>query len=253
MASILPPPDDALLDINDISSVHILRGPQDTLFGKNTTGGVVVFTTTLPSDEFESSVSITTGSFNERNLSAMVNVPLSDSWTSRFSFVSKLRDGFIENDFLNVDTVNEDRQAAMLKLRYMAEENFTADINFDYSKVESTPRPSKCQVVSGSTGWLAELLDAIVITPSTGRKFVDFCQDSSLAVGGDTRSVLSDLDGKYLAEVMGTSLQFDWALYENLHLITGLRYTQEKRDFRLGIYVPDESTLNAAEGGMNPT
>jgi iron complex outermembrane receptor protein len=370
-------PDGALLDINDISSVQILRGPQGTLFGKNTTGGAVVFTTTRPSDEYEGSVSIASGSLNERNVSAMVNIPLSDAWASRFSFVSKLRDGFIDNEHLDVDAVNEDRQAAMLKFRYMGSESLTADINFDYSKVESTPRPSKCQIVPGYTGWLAELFDAIAITPSTGRKFVDFCQDSFLAGGGDKRTVLSDLDGQYLAEVMGVSLQFDWdigdslnfksitgyrntvaatdgdldgteivfnqkqsgndflepkntdqftqefqltgellngrvqyitglfffyedtddsilmniavspmspavagptsfflsatasqslatnastaafvqfdwELYEKLHLITGLRYTREKRDFTLRTFGPDASTLNGAEGGMAP-
>ena len=49
-------PDGALLDIYDIQSVQVLRGPQGTLFGKNTTGGALVFTTNSPVDEFEASV-----------------------------------------------------------------------------------------------------------------------------------------------------------------------------------------------------
>ena len=49
-------PDGALLDIYDIQSVQVLRGPQGTLFGKNTTGGALVFTTNRPSDEFEASL-----------------------------------------------------------------------------------------------------------------------------------------------------------------------------------------------------
>ncbi len=370
-------PDGALLDINDISSVQILRGPQGTLFGKNTTGGAVVFTTTRPSDEFEGSVSVSRGAYNEQNLSGMINIPLSDAWASRLSFVRKTRDGFIDNEFLDVDAVDEDRSAALFKLRYTGSEVLTVDVLADYSKVRSSPRPSKCQVVPEYTGWLAELFDTIVITPATGRKFVDFCQDSFEAGNGDPRTVLSDLDGNYLAEVKGASLhfdwdisdtlnfksitgyrntvaatdgdldgteivfnqkqsdndfllpkdtdqftqefqltgeawdgrlqyitglfffyedtddsilmntavspmgptvagpdtfflsatatqslaknvasaafvQFDWEVYERLHLIAGIRYTREKRDFTLATFLPDPNTLNRAEGGMQP-
>ena len=45
--------DGVLLDLVDIQSVQVLRGPQGTLFGKNTTGGAIVFTTNKPVDEFE--------------------------------------------------------------------------------------------------------------------------------------------------------------------------------------------------------
>ncbi|MDP4788678.1 MAG: Plug domain-containing protein, partial [Haliea sp.] len=54
-------PDGALLDLNDVQSVQVLRGPQGTLFGKNTTGGALVFTTNKPVEEFEGSVGLRVG------------------------------------------------------------------------------------------------------------------------------------------------------------------------------------------------
>lgn len=57
-------PDGALLDLNDIQSVQVLRGPQGTLFGKNTTGGALVFTSNKPVEEFEGSVGVRVGNYD---------------------------------------------------------------------------------------------------------------------------------------------------------------------------------------------
>lgn len=224
--------DGALLDIADIQSVQVLRGPQGTLFGKNTTGGAVVFTTNRPSPEFEAKITTATGSYNEQLVRGMVNVPLSDRWASRLAFFSKERDGYIENVHLDTTALDEDRLAALLKLRFEASNDLVMDIVADYSKVTSSPRVAKCKVVPEITGWLAELLDAIVITPSTGRKFIDFCQDSWEAGGGDMWTAESDIRAKYLAEVKGISLQFDWRLSEELSLksITAYRNTLAAQD-----------------------
>lgn len=224
--------DGALLDITDIQSVQVLRGPQGTLFGKNTTGGAVVFTTNRPAPEFESNVSVGTGSYNEEILSGMVNVPFTDRLATRLAFISKQRDGYVDNTFLGTESLDEDRLATLFKLRYEASENLVVDVVADYSKVTSSPRVAKCKVVPSITGWLAELLDEIVITPSTGRKFIDFCQDSWEAGGGDMLSAHSDIEANYLAEVKGISLQFDWLLTESLSLksITAYRNTIAAQD-----------------------
>ncbi|WP_230206927.1 TonB-dependent receptor plug domain-containing protein [Novosphingobium sp. Gsoil 351] len=55
---------DSLLDMSDIGSVQILRGPQGTLFGKNTSGGVILVNTDQPSHKFELKLEATTGPFN---------------------------------------------------------------------------------------------------------------------------------------------------------------------------------------------
>lgn len=232
----LPRADGALLDISDVQSVQILRGPQGTLFGKNTTGGAVVFTTNRPAEEFGADVSFGVGRLNDRIVNGMLNVPLTDKWLSRLSFFGRWRDGFIDNEFLDKDFVDEDRQAAIFKLRYLASDDLTVDIITDYSRVTSSPRPAKCKLVPGITGWLAELVDAIVVEPSTGRKYVDFCRDASEAGGGDPRSVESSLDAKYLAEVKGISLQFDWNISDALNFksITGFRNTKAAQDDDIG-------------------
>ena len=69
----------AVLDMIDIQQVEILRGPQGTLFGKNTVGGAISITTTKPNDEFGGKIDIKVGTDERRNVRGVLNIPLSDT------------------------------------------------------------------------------------------------------------------------------------------------------------------------------
>ncbi|KCZ61087.1 TonB-dependent receptor [Hyphomonas chukchiensis] len=62
----------------DIQRVEVLKGPQGTLFGRNTTAGLINMVTNKPSDQFEGSVSADVGNYDTWNLEGMLNVPLSE-------------------------------------------------------------------------------------------------------------------------------------------------------------------------------
>ncbi len=230
-------PDGALLDIADISSVQVLRGPQGTLFGKNTTGGAAVFTTNRPSDDFEFKISGTAGERAMRTVEGMVNVPLiDDKAAARIAFIAKEQDGYVHNAFDGRDYMNTDRDAVLVKLRYDVSDAVSLMWINDYSTVDQLARPQKCTVIPGRPGWLAELLDALVVTPATGRKYIDFCQDAQDAGGGDLDVVLSDLDrGRYESTIMGSSLQLSWDINETMNFksITAWRNTEAAQDDEL--------------------
>ncbi len=76
---VMPSVQTQLLDTFDMQSVEVLRGPQGTLFGKNTTGGAVNITTKRPNmTDFESDVRLSYGSFNEKRLQGSVDLPIVD-------------------------------------------------------------------------------------------------------------------------------------------------------------------------------
>src|SRR5210317_521961 len=106
-------PDGALLDIVDIQSVQVLRGPQGTLFGKNTTGGALVFTTNKPVEEFEGSLGARVGNFDRLDGDFVLNVPLTDKFYTRFSGAYRSRDGFIDNEFDGNKYMDEDRKSVL--------------------------------------------------------------------------------------------------------------------------------------------
>lgn len=84
-------------DLFDLESVEVLRGPQDTLFDRNVTGGAVVMRSTRPGDEFKRKVKVTVGSQSRRDLMAFISGPLNDKWGGKISVLSKNRDGYWDN------------------------------------------------------------------------------------------------------------------------------------------------------------
>lgn len=98
-----------ILDLIDIERVEVLRGPQGTLFGRNTNGGAISITTKKPGEEFAGDVSATYGTDNRVDLKGSLNVPIMDGLSSRFSVLSKNQDGYVKRDdgheFGDTDTV----------------------------------------------------------------------------------------------------------------------------------------------------
>ncbi len=84
----------ANVDLPDVERVEILKGPQGTLFGRNTIGGAVSVVTRNPGDKFAIRGEATAGRFNRMDAQASVDLPLTDSLSSLVTFSVKNRDGF---------------------------------------------------------------------------------------------------------------------------------------------------------------
>lgn len=81
----------------DIQQVEVIRGPQGTLFGRNTTAGIIKFDSVKPSEDFDAYVKASIGSYNTRNIEAAVGGGLTDNLAGRFSVLSQKRDDYIDN------------------------------------------------------------------------------------------------------------------------------------------------------------
>lgn len=84
----------ALLSLFDIERVEILRGPQGTLFGANTTGGVVNVVTKQPTGEFGGEAQVVYGNYNRLDLNAAINVPIAEGVAGKVSVLHTGSDGF---------------------------------------------------------------------------------------------------------------------------------------------------------------
>jgi iron complex outermembrane receptor protein len=90
----------AVFDLFDLQSLEILRGPQGTLFGRNTTGGVVNIRTSDPSEQLEGALGVTYGNYDYVRVQGLVSGPLIEGKLSgKLTGVFNDRDGFIENDY----------------------------------------------------------------------------------------------------------------------------------------------------------
>lgn len=88
----------AVLDLVDIAQVEVLRGPQGTLFGRNTIGGAISITSQKPADKFGGKISIGLGNDNARVIKASVDIPFSENFHSRLSFANMQQDGYVKRD-----------------------------------------------------------------------------------------------------------------------------------------------------------
>src|ERR1700676_3603570 len=87
----------AFLSLFDIDHVEVLRGPQGTLFGANTTGGVVNVLTKQPTGEYGGQAQVVAGNYGRLDVNAALNFPISDSLAGQVSVLHSGYDGFFKN------------------------------------------------------------------------------------------------------------------------------------------------------------
>jgi len=133
----------AIFDFNDIDQIEYLRGPQGTLFGKNTTAGALNVTTKLPSYTFGGTAEITVGNYNNQQYLATVTGPLIENvLAARLSVYDHTRDGFIENVATGGRNNDIGRQGGRLSLLLDADDDLSfrliADYNHSHESITSS-------------------------------------------------------------------------------------------------------------------
>lgn len=84
-------------DFFDLESVQVLKGPQGTLFGRNTTGGAVLLTPKKPTQELEGYAEVSMGNYDMGRAQGVINIPVSDSFRVRLGVDHQERDGYLKN------------------------------------------------------------------------------------------------------------------------------------------------------------
>ncbi len=84
-------------ELIDVASLQVLRGPQGTLFGRNSTAGAILVTTKKPTDEFEASIDLTAAEYDEYRAQGVISGPLGDKLAGRLALGYSDRAGFADN------------------------------------------------------------------------------------------------------------------------------------------------------------
>lgn len=139
-------PQGAVLDLLDIERVEVLRGPQGTLYGKNTIGGAIKYVTKEMSGDAEFSVQGTVGSYGQADLKLTGQVPLiEDKLYVGFGVASLNRDGYGEFllsalDNQDAENYNKDVTAARITLEYHATEDLLLKLDWDKTEDKSNAK-----------------------------------------------------------------------------------------------------------------
>lgn len=125
-------------ELIDVQAAEVLRGPQGTLFGKNTASGAINIRTVAPSTtESNAFFEVTGGDFGLTRISGATNIPLSDNVAFRGTVYSSQRDGFVDDDVFGDDIYNDrNRFGLRMQLGYESDNDFNMRIIADYSEID---------------------------------------------------------------------------------------------------------------------
>ena len=187
-------PQGALTDIYDLERIEVLRGPQGTLYGRNTIGGAVKYVTRKLSDKTEFSVKGTVGSYGQRDFVVRASTPLTDAFKLGGTIATFNRDGFGKNVVNGKDNYNKDITAGRISAEFTPNSALFVRLAADRTIDDSLPKQGY-RLTPGPAPTNQPVLD--------GRY--------------DTRANLYTVLGKsQQVKTSGQSMLVDWAITNNL-------------------------------------
>jgi iron complex outermembrane receptor protein len=150
-------PQGAVLDIFDIERVEVLRGPQGTLYGRNTIGGAVKYVTKKLGNEFGGKVRGAFGSYDQFDLTGTITVPVSDSLSIGGGVARYLRGGFGKNLNTGAEHYDKDVIAGRLSAEFAPSEGVFFRLAADKTVDKSNPRHGYREAGNGTDATFAPL------------------------------------------------------------------------------------------------
>lgn len=213
--------DGAILELVDVERIEVLRGPQGTLFGRNSTAGAIRYITKKPHFEgTEGAVSLALGDYDRRDLKASINLPLSDSVASRWSVASLQRDGYVDNLITGKDLGSKDTLALRGALLADVSSSLRVNLSVDYADSDTTGSPTVATATSYGGLW-------------AGYPFADLEDADNLARYGFTHGDVPTNNyyqsygaGRHFSkrESIGTNLVFDYEINDGLAFKSATTY-----------------------------
>jgi len=132
-------PQAAVLDIYDVERIEVLRGPQGTLYGRNTIGGAVKYVTKRIENEAEAQIRGSLGSFSQRDIVVSGSTPVSDSFRVGAALASFNRDGFGTNLTTGADNYNKEVMAYRVNAEWDPTDSWFFRLSIDGYEDDSNP------------------------------------------------------------------------------------------------------------------
>jgi len=150
-----------LLGLVDIDRVEVLRGPQGTLFGRNTIGGAVSIVTKKPSDEFEAAARVRVGNYNLFESRTMVNFPLVPERAAvRMSVQTTTRDGYTKNRLNGQETDDRRMLGGRIALRLNPSDDIEILLAGEQTRAHQAGRGAECRATPENLS-IAPLITAL--------------------------------------------------------------------------------------------
>jgi iron complex outermembrane recepter protein len=141
-----------VLDLVDIDRVEVLRGPQGTLFGKNTIGGAINITSRKPSNTFQGSIEVKTGTDARADVRASVDIPLSPYLSSTITYAEFHQDGYVKNLGGGSELGDTNARAGRVLLDFHPNDRFNALLSADWTWRREQPQAQRIVAFNPNAG-----------------------------------------------------------------------------------------------------
>ncbi len=125
-------------DFVEVDRVEVLRGPQGTSYGRDAVGGAIRIWTKGPSDEFGGNITVTTGSYDRKDVKASVDIPLSDTLTTKWTLSSLYRDGYIDSVSVDQSYGMSDQDVFRADIKWAPSDTFEARLTHTSDQLQLT-------------------------------------------------------------------------------------------------------------------
>tara|TARA_R110002153_G_scaffold270890_2_gene437681 strand:+ start:29371 stop:31563 length:2193 start_codon:yes stop_codon:yes gene_type:complete len=221
-------------ELLDLERIEVLRGPQGTLFGKNTVAGAINLISKEPSDTLEGHIGAELGNLNAKQLTASLNLPISDKLATKFSFNKQTRDGFVTNLATGNDNINEqDATSYRAQVRYDMSESFKANLSIDGMQSDRTSYTGEPitdtfgRELTSESPKLFEISSTSDPVEERDINGIALTLDWSLDNGHDVRSITAFRDSE-----ISYSNDSDYSALDLLHIGYNDAYEQTSQEFQ---------------------
>ena len=262
----IPRPATSSLDLFDVAQIEILRGPQGTIFGRNTSAGAVQVRSRRPSGEFGGRASITAGQYGRLDLKAAVDIPIIDGKVdAKIAALSQSMDGYYTSSINGRDLGEEDISAIRPMIRFTPSDEFDLTLIGEYSRNKSQLMPGQndsaatdllcvLQGFCGSDNPLGQIDEFKVPQDDSGAGFIDaeiwgITAEMNWDIGAGVITSVSnyrdteefiDIDGEHLTtdffqisrdgehDQFSTELRFASTAWDSFDFIAGVYYFEQE-------------------------
>lgn len=228
----------SLLDTLDFERIEVLRGPQGTLYGKNTMGGAINLVSRLPNGDFGGSIELTAGRFHRMDVKGSVQFPLGDAVSVRMSGMLRDRDGYGRRLLDGEEMGNDNVSAGRVVVRYQPSDDLDIVLSGDLTHRREA---GLVMTMSGanSDATLVRLFNQLVAGPVYGTQFDNRWKTDSPFTTNGTGPNFNNLD------TWGLSATAEWQVSDAITFKSLSAYRDMENSFtRDG----DNSPLPMVEG-----